>query len=563
MANEHVGINVKEGQALSPVIGAVTNVSAIVGIFERGPVDKARFVTDMASFERIYGSAPLTQSKAYYAVKSFFKKAGSAPLYIVRVGDSSALAASVILDDQQGTPADTLKIEAVSEGTWGNNTGVDVDAYNKLDTTLAAQVDVDDTSAQLTSVDGVEVGSYIHLHDGANDEYITVTQVDAATKTIHWSGGVSNTYTVATATVKSLEFTLKVYWKGVLVETWTGLSMNDNVSFFCEKVVNDVSNYIKCTDQKSSDTDYQDNPVATSVVQALTSGNDGLSAIASTDYSGSESSKTGVYALDAIENLFRFACPDPYIQGGTEADVITVHQAMLDYAYDRGDVEFYADVPSGKIPSAAVTYAGNFAGRHMAIFYPHLTVVEGGKTITFPASCAVMGAAVVKDYNIGPYKNVGNEQLAYATDVARAVSVAEGETLNDAKINTVRKFVGKGIRVYGGRTLSAVTQWLFLHYSEYYNYISRTLKSNLSDMVFQPNNQFTWKVAVRKVRNFFERELAIGAVSDYEVIMDSTTNTQDQIASGIATMKVAYVPAGTMEKVVIELTSSPSGIIIS
>ena len=55
----------------------------------------------------------------------------------------------------------------------------------------------------------------------------------------------------------------------------------------------------------------------------------------------------------------------------------------------------------------------------------------------------------------------------------------------------------------------------------------------------------------------------IGSVSINTVIMDATINPPDQIALGIAKCNVEYVPVGTAEKFVVEITSSPSGLSVS
>jgi len=45
--------------------------------------------------------------------------------------------------------------------------------------------------------------------------------------------------------------------------------------------------------------------------------------------------------------------------------------------------------------------------------------------------------------------------------------------------------------------------------------------------------------------------------------MDTTNNPPDQVALGIANLKVEYVPVGTIEKFAIDITSSPSGLTIN
>lgn len=570
MANRHVGVNLVEGAAVSPVQGISTAISALIGNFERGPVNKATLVTSMAQFESIFGSkpAPYTGSTSYYSVKAFFKKAGSAPLYIVRVASSTVLAATRTFNDSGA--AATLKVDAKSPGSWGNAISVAVAASALLTTAPSATISAGATQATLNSVDGLEVGSDIELDNGTQQEYRRITAVDKAAKTITWTTGLTNTFTTANGVITSLEFQLSVYVNGVLVETHTGLGMNPNTTFFVEKKLS--SDYIVATDVKATkDNDYQDLPAAATVI-ALTTGADGLADVTASDYTGSQTAKSGVYALDGVSDLFRFCCPNPIL---TDVDVsvawTTLTQALMDYADGRATVMYYGDIEYAKSVANTVTFSGSFASRRLAFFWPWMKVVESGLDVWLPPSSFVIGAAVTKDARVGVHKNVGNESLPYATDLEYHVSQAEGETLNNAGVCTIRKLPGLGIRTYGGRTRSAETVWRFIHYSEYWNYVGQSLAIALQNVPFEPNNQLLWKSVVRRVTAFLANEHRAGALFDasnpngvpYSVKMDETNNPADQVALGIATVEIEYVPVGTVEKFVVKVTSSPSGLSVN
>lgn len=573
MANEKVGVNLKEGVGVSQIAGISTAISGIIGNFERGPLNTATLVTSMSQFESIFGKKPAPAtggSTGYYSVKAFFRQVGEAPLYVVRVASSTAAAATNTFND--GGAAATLKVDAKSEGSWGNKLEVDVNAYNILSTTIASDLSSGATSAVLSSVEGLEVGSDVEIADGTNTEYVRITAVEVSAKTIHWSGGLTNSYLAATpTTVKSQEFELVVYDSGVKVETNSGLGMNPATTFFVESALQ--SNYIVGSDVKVTKANtYADLPAPTASPTALASGLDGLSDVTESDYSGVEASKTGVYALDEVEGLFRFCCPDPIL---TDADVPTAYQALtqnlMDYADARVTVTYYTDTQLGKTVTQAVTFAQNFASRRLIFFWPWIKVIEGGLDTWLPSAPFVMGAAVAKDSRVGVHKSVGNEGLAYAIDLEYYVSRSEGETLNDAGVNTVRKFTNTGIRTYGGRTRSGVTAWRFIHYSELWNYIGRSVSLAVANVPFEPNDNLLWGSVRRRVSAFLERERRKGALYDssnptgtpYVVKMDSTNNPADQVALGIAKVEIEYVPVGTVEKFIVAVTSSPSGLSIS
>lgn len=105
------------------IIGVSTSVTAFVGYTSRGPTDRAVQVFNFGDFERTFGGLS-TDSDAGHVVQHFFQN-GGAEAWIVRVAQGAAKAGITLLNGVGGSAA--LKVEAVSEGTWGNTLRIDVD----------------------------------------------------------------------------------------------------------------------------------------------------------------------------------------------------------------------------------------------------------------------------------------------------------------------------------------------------------------------------------------------------------------------------------------------------
>lgn len=121
------GVYVEE--ALSPSFVATSpgqSVAVFVGQHGRGPVTPtlvrswSEFVAKFGGFDN-----PITNNYLPYSVYNFFNNGGRAA-YIVRVVGTGAVAGTVSLLDRQGAPANTLKIDALSPGVWGNGLYVEV-----------------------------------------------------------------------------------------------------------------------------------------------------------------------------------------------------------------------------------------------------------------------------------------------------------------------------------------------------------------------------------------------------------------------------------------------------
>jgi phage tail sheath gpL-like len=112
-----VGLNLENGIGTPRAIsGVATGVSGIMVNAVKGPLNLATLVTTLKEYERIFGDVSPIGSTSYEQVAAFFADATSAQLYVVRVAHSTAAKATKTFVDRLGSPANTLRIDAKSEG---------------------------------------------------------------------------------------------------------------------------------------------------------------------------------------------------------------------------------------------------------------------------------------------------------------------------------------------------------------------------------------------------------------------------------------------------------------
>jgi phage tail sheath protein FI len=116
-------------ESLTPLAQTATtpgeSVAAFVGTCKQGGPLAPTLVSSFAQYVATYGGFGDTSDLLPFAVYQFFNNGGNSA-YIVRAAASDAVAASVSLEDTEATPEPTLKITAISPGTWGNTVYVDV-----------------------------------------------------------------------------------------------------------------------------------------------------------------------------------------------------------------------------------------------------------------------------------------------------------------------------------------------------------------------------------------------------------------------------------------------------
>ena len=166
--------------------GTATSVAGMVGVTTKGPIGVPTLVTSWPQFQETFGSYR-TDSDLPLSAKMFFDEGGTT-LYVVRTAHytditspvSDAVAASIGLMDEAGTPALSLTVEALSPGLWGNDLKVAV--ANVVGTTFDLIVyDADDVQLErhvgLSTADPQSREYVENRINGGNSFFITVTHV--------------------------------------------------------------------------------------------------------------------------------------------------------------------------------------------------------------------------------------------------------------------------------------------------------------------------------------------------------------------------------------------------
>ena len=128
MAFARPGVYVQETlNPIQSVVGpASTSVAAFVGANDRGPTTPT-LITSWSQYVNLFGSWNTTASNNLpIAVYLYFANGGS-QAYVNRVvGSSAAKATRTLVDRTSGTPVNTLIVNALNEGTWGNSVNITI-----------------------------------------------------------------------------------------------------------------------------------------------------------------------------------------------------------------------------------------------------------------------------------------------------------------------------------------------------------------------------------------------------------------------------------------------------
>jgi len=482
MAREYLrpGVFVEEiPSGAYPIEGVGTSTAGFVGIATRGALNKPKLVTNWSQFVKHFGDYR-RDSYLAYAVYGFFLNKGRR-CFVTRVASSSAKIASLDLKDR--ADVNTLRIQALNEGEWGNNLSVDI-------------------------ADG---------------------QKQPAT-----------------------EFKIVVKEKGNVVEVWDNLSMDDSRNNFVENVINGRSNYIQVLDMDSTSTPPDDRPQVQSDVP-LAGGADGVSDITDSDYIGSQANKSGLYAFDDVDEVNSIAIPGISSQA--------VIQAGLDYCAKRGDVGFVVDSPPNQTPQETKAFREQFDSSYGYYYYPRIQINDPlTKTTKFiPASGHIMGIFARSDGERGVHKAPANEVVFGAIGLEYNVTDGEQELLNPAGVNCIRSFRGRGIRVWGARTMSSDPNLRYIHKRRFLMFIEESIAEGTQWAVFEPNDEVLWGKIIRSASAFLKRQWMEGALfgatpeEAYYVKCDEETNPPEVRSAGQVVTEIGVNIVETAEFVIFRI----------
>lgn len=137
-------------------------------------------------------------------------------------------------------------------------------------------------------------------------------------------------------------------------------------------------------------------------------------------------------------------------------------------------------------------------------------VSEINKTfeIALYPSSAMAGVYARVDFNRGVWKAPANVSLRLVKKPTKAVTAAQQENMNvDAtsgkSINVIRNFAGKGIIVWGARTLAGNdNEWRYIPVRRLFIFVEESVKKATEFVVFEPNDANTWLRTKTMIENF-------------------------------------------------------------
>jgi uncharacterized protein len=214
---------------------------------------------------------------------------------------------------------------------------------------------------------------------------------------------------------------------------------------------------------------------------------------------------------------------------------------------------------------------------YAAIYYPWIKVgietLDGGQVKLIndcvPPSGYLAGVYARTDRNTGVHKAPANEIVQGAIGVKAAVTQRQQDILNPLGINSIRAFAGRGIRVWGGRTISDDSLWKYVNIRRLFIFLEESIAEGTQWVVFEPDNQKLWARVKQSITQFLTEVWKDGALMGsraeqaFFVNCDLTTMTRDDIANGRLIIVIGVAPVKPAEFIIFRVAHSSVGSTVS
>lgn len=291
-------------------------------------------------------------------------------------------------------------------------------------------------------------------------------------------------------------------------------------------------------------------------------------------------------AIDLVTDPEVIECNLMTIPGLTKASLT---KKIIDTCEARGDALAVIDLPDVYTPPSEqgdLTFTGRVGSLSSVVstfeqrginssygctYYPWVMIYDeiNDKNIWVPPSVTALGifantekrAAVwfaPAGFNRGGLTE-GSAGLP-VLNVSEKLTSSDRDDLYEANINPIASFPAEGIVVFGQKTLQVTPSALDrINVRRLMIFVKKEISRIANNLLFDQNVQTTWLRFVSEVKPFLESVKLGFGLSDFAVVLDSSTTTPDLVDRNIMYAKIFLKPARAIEFIAIDFVITNTG----
>jgi phage tail sheath protein FI len=260
------------------------------------------------------------------------------------------------------------------------------------------------------------------------------------------------------------------------------------------------------------------------------------------DESDADRRRTGLKQFFALDDISIVAAPGSTADytGEYRNDANAIIGLLLNHAEQMKYRIAVIDSAENQTISDVRKMRAKIASKWGALYFPWVKTMDPitRRVISLPPSGFVAGIYARNDINRAVYKAPANEVVNLALGFDMMLSKSQQEVLNPEGINCFRFFEGRGMLVWGARTISPDPEWKYVNIRRYFAFLEHSIDRGTQWAVFEPNGPRLWANIKRTVEDFLLDQWQGGAMlgdkpeQGFFVKCDRTTMTQNDLDNG-------------------------------
>lgn len=249
--------------------------------------------------------------------------------------------------------------------------------------------------------------------------------------------------------------------------------------------------------------------------------------------------------------------------GTTNKDRITPH--LNDLSALWGPLKSAVDLISSSADSFTSTFEDSAVEAIPAL--KNIIVAIAEDYLELPPSSTLAGVYAQVDSNRGVWKAPANITLNNVIGVTELIDKEEQASLNvdvvaGKSINAIRPFRGKGIMVWGARTLAGNdNEWRYIPVRRFFIMVEESVMKASEQFVFEPNDANTWVKVRAMIENFLILQWRAGALAGakpndafYVRVGLGETMTAEDILNGLMNVEIGMAAVRPAEFIVLKFS---------
>jgi phage tail sheath protein FI len=175
------------------------------------------------------------------------------------------------------------------------------------------------------------------------------------------------------------------------------------------------------------------------------------------------------------------------------------------------------------------------------------------------------------DLKTGVFKAPANEEIFSVLDLETQIDSSIQGRLNPMRINCLRAFPGRGIRVWGARTVGSARvppdhdDWLYVNVRRLFLTVRRWIDLNMGWATFEPNDSRLWVRIQRELTAFLTKLQRDGALQGataaeaFYVKCDAENNPPELRDLGQVVIEIGLAPLSPAEFIVVRIVRRVGG----